>query len=145
MRDHSGSAAPMVVRVPLQFAKPSMRLARPIFDSDGKLVAGNGTLLTERVARLLRKMALQTVLIEDTDDLTPWEKIKPVQREIMELEARFSREGPSIPLDAIRQAISRHLLKRAAQLENDPAREAEQDPDAVSLEPETTNDQGEIA
>ena len=57
----------MAVRVPLQFAKATMRLARPIFDSDGRLLAGNGTLLNDSVTRLLRKMALQTVVVEETD------------------------------------------------------------------------------
>ena len=34
-----------------------MRLAQPVFDRDGMLVAGSGTLLTERLMRLLRHEA----------------------------------------------------------------------------------------
>jgi len=124
----------MAVRVPLHFAKPTMRLARPIFDRDGRLVAGNGTLLNERVARLLRKMALQTVMVEETEDLPAWEMIRPVEQQLLELEERFQWEEPSKALEAIRQAISRRLLKRAADLENDPALAAERDPDTASPE-----------
>ncbi len=122
----------MAVRVPLHFAKPTMRLARPIFDRDGRLVAGNGTLLNERVARLLRKMALQSVVVEETEDLPAWEMIRPVEQQLLELEERFRWEEPTKALDAIRQAISRRLLKRAADLENDPALAAERDPDTAS-------------
>lgn len=127
----------MAVRVPLQFAKPTMRLARPIFDSDGRLVAGNGTLLGERVARLLRKMALQTVVVEDTEDLPVWETIRPVEQQLVELEERFQQEEPSRPLDEIRQAISRHLIKRASALENDPALVAVLDPEGSTQQPAT--------
>ena len=141
-----GQATSMAVRVPLHFAKPTMRLARPIFDSDGRLVVGNGTLLNERVARLLRKMALQTVIVEKTENLPAWEMIRPVEKQLLELEERFRWEEPSKALDAIHQAISRRLLKRAAEIENDLALAAERDPDRASPEFLAGHDlQGETA
>jgi len=111
----------MSVRVLLEFAKPTMRLARPIFDGDGKLIAGRGTLLSERMVQLLRRLALQTVVVDDTDDLNQWETVAPVGADLTGLEQRFRRESPAPPLQAIYEAISRHLVKRAAVLARDPA------------------------
>jgi hypothetical protein len=136
----------MPVRVPIQFAKPTMRLARPICDSDGKLVAGNGTLLQDRVIRLLRKMALQSLVVEDTDDVPSWVTIRPLRQDLVELEERFRREGPSRPLDLIRQAITRHLVKRAIQLDEDPALPAaDGGSDATSMSASAADRQREIA
>jgi len=112
-----------------------MRLARPIFDSDGRLIAGNGTLLNDSVTRLLRKMALQTVVVEETEDLPLWETIRPIEQQLMELEERFQWEEPSKALDEIRQAISRHLIKRAEDLENDPALVAQGAPNGSAQHP----------
>lgn len=98
-----------------------MRLARPIFDSDGKLIAGSGTQLGERMVQLLRRLALQSVVIEDTDDLNEWETVAPVEADLAGLEERFRREQPQAPLRAIHEAISRHLQRRARALAEDPA------------------------
>jgi hypothetical protein len=109
----------MPVRVHLQFVKPTMRLARPIFDREGKLVAGAGTQLREGVVRVLRRMAVQSVLVVETADLRDWETIKPLEAELRDLEARFAGdvEGPRGELHA---AIARHLRVRAARLAEDP-------------------------
>ena len=131
----------MAIRVPLRLVKPTMRLARPIWDTDGRLIAGSGTLLEERVVRLFRKMAFQTVLVEQSDDITNWVAIKPLEHELRDVEERFRVEVASKPHDAIRQAILRHLTKRAVQLEEDPAHVAQQDPGTAA--PVPTPDTGE--
>ena len=110
----------MPVRVPLQFAKPTMRLARPICDADGKLVAGAGTALGEHVVRTLRKMAVQTVLVRESEEVASWERTKPLSDDLLALERRLDREPASEPLTALRAAITRHLCKRAVRLEQDP-------------------------
>jgi hypothetical protein len=115
----------MAARVLLQFAKPEMQLARPIWDRDGKLVVGRGSRLNERVVRLLRRMGLQTVVVEDTGGLAAWEKIPGLAHDLEELDARFTRADRSQPLEAVRRAIERHLRRRAAALESDPALAAE--------------------
>src|SRR6185295_9975748 len=109
----------MPVRVHLQFVKPTMRLARPVFDREGKLVAGAGTQLREGVVRVLRRMAVQSVLVTETADLRDWETIKPLEAELRDLEARFAGdvEGPRGELHA---ALARHLRARAARLADDP-------------------------
>ena len=118
----------MAVRILLEFAQPAMRLARPIFDTDGKLIAGTGTHLDERMVRLLRRLALQTVVVEDSGDFGAWQTVTPVETELAELRWRFQREQPSRALEAILEAISRHLLRRAAALAQDPALAVQPDP-----------------
>jgi hypothetical protein len=136
----------MPVRVPIQFAKPTMRLARPICDSEGKLIAGTGTLLQERVIRLLRKMAIQSLVVEDAGDVPSWVTIRPLRQDLIELEERFRREAPGRPLDMIRQAITRHLVKRALQLEEELALGAgHEGPDATGTSASAADRQREIA
>jgi hypothetical protein len=110
----------MPVRVHLQFVKPGMRLASPIFDPDGKLVAGAGTQMNERVVRVLRNMAVQSVLVADGDAVHDWETIKPLEEELRTLDERFGPELRNAALRELRDAIARHLTKRAERLARDP-------------------------
>lgn len=109
----------MPVRVHLQFVKPIMRLARPIIDGEGKLVAGVGTQLREGVVRVLRKMVVQSVLVADTAELHAWETIKPLEEELRELGVRFG-DGANGARGELHAAIARHLRARAARLAEDP-------------------------
>ena len=110
----------MPLRVPLQFVKPTMRLAGPIVDADGRLVAGTGTELRDSVVRVLRKMAVQAVLVVETDDVGAFETIKPLADELRELEQRLPDAASTGPLAELRAAIARHLTARAARLGQDP-------------------------
>jgi hypothetical protein len=109
------------VRVPLEFVKPVMRLARPITDVHGRLVASTGTQLSDRVVRLLRQAAVQSVLVTPTQDLAPWEVIRPVDEDVTELWRRIARERVDPALATIRDAVERHLRTRAAHYEQDEA------------------------
>jgi hypothetical protein len=114
----------MPVRVPLEFAKPTMRLAVALADADGRLLAGKGTPLDERVVRALRKLAIQTALVEDSGDLQPWETVGSLAEELQALEARFEKgiEGPETPeMSALHRAIERYLRRRWERLAGAPA------------------------
>jgi hypothetical protein len=103
----------MPVRVPLEFANSSMHLARPICDGDGRLVAGAGTCLSTRVVRLLRTMAVQSVLVVEGEGIDQWQTVRPLDEELGELEARFA-STPETPMIAeLREAIRRRLVVRA--------------------------------
>lgn len=102
-----------------------MRLARPIFDAEGKLIAGQGTLLGERVVRVLRNMAVQSVLVSDTDAVQSWETIRPLEEELRALDERLGPEVTNEPLRELRAAIERHLIRRAARLAEDPGMASE--------------------
>ncbi len=104
----------MAVRIHLQFATAKMKLARPISDANGRLVAGVGTLLSPGVVRVLRHMAVQSVMVEDAGGLAPWEQVRTVEEEQAALAARFAGEDVTPQLAEIRAAIARRLDRRAA-------------------------------
>lgn len=106
----------MAVRVSLQFATPDMRLARPIHDRDGQLIAGAGTQLIDQVRRALHKMAVQTVPVAEPDAPGSWETIRPLDEELAGLARRFAAEPASAPLATLHDAIARYLDRRAGRL-----------------------------
>ena len=91
-----------------------MRLARPVCDAEGRPIAGAGTVLDERVVRLLRRMAVQSVPVVETDDLRGWETEQPLGDELQALEERFRAASRNAALDALHDAIARQLKRRAA-------------------------------
>lgn len=109
----------MAVRVPLEFANETMRLARPIADAEGRLVAGTGTALSPTVLRVLRKLAIQTVLIVDNDAVASWERAQALDEQLRQLEQRLDREPVNEAMVALRAAITRHLCKRTVRLEQE--------------------------
>jgi hypothetical protein len=103
----------MAVRIHLQFATPEMRLARPISDASGRLVAGVGTILSQGVVRVLRHMAVQSVTVDDAHGLAPWHQVRTVAEELAVLDARFAAETETPPLAEIHAAIARRIGQRA--------------------------------
>ena len=108
-----------------------MRLARPLFDRDGLLIAGSGTKLSESLLRVLRKLAVQSVPVVDTDDLASWETIRPLEQELDDLRQRFRREAASDALVLLREAAVRHLERRASRLTANPVPAEERPATAV--------------
>lgn len=104
----------MGVRIHLQYATPTMRLARPISDANGRLVAGVGTILSPGVVRVLRQMAVQSVVVDDAGERAPWEQVRTLAEEHEALAARFAAEPLTPPLVEIQAAIARRLERRAA-------------------------------
>ena len=96
-----------------------MRLARPICDAQGRVVASTGTLLSDSVVRLLRQAAVQSVQVVPTNDLAPWEIVRPVDEDVAELWRRIARERVDPALATMRDAVERHLRTRAAQYERE--------------------------
>jgi hypothetical protein len=106
----------MPVRVLLPFVRTVMRLAEPVVDRDGRVVAGSGTQLTDRLLSVLRAVGVESVVIADGVPVQPWETVRPLGEEIAELDARFAgapRDGARGELYA---AVRRHLEARAARL-----------------------------
>jgi hypothetical protein len=110
----------MPVRVHLEFVRPAMRLARPVFDPDGKLVAGAGTQLVDRVVGVLRSIGARSVLVADSGDVRSWETIRPLADELRELDERLGPGLDNEPLRELHAALGRHLARRAERLAGDP-------------------------
>jgi len=79
-------------RVPLEFVNETMRLAHPISDAEGRLVAGVGSAVTATVVRALRRLAIQTVLVVDNEEVASWERAQALDERLRELERRLDRE-----------------------------------------------------
>jgi len=111
----------MPVRVPLEFVRETMQLAAPLADTDGRLLAGRGTVLGERIVRALRKMAIQTVVVLDSPDLQAWETVRSLREDLRALERRFEKglDEPERPeMTALHHAIGRCLERRWAHLDD---------------------------
>lgn len=109
----------MSARVPLEFVNETMRLAHPISDAEGRLVAGVGSTLTATVVRALRRLAIQTVLVVDNEAVASWERAQALDERLRELERRLDREPTNEAMIALRSAITRHLCKRTVRLEQE--------------------------
>ena len=103
----------MSVRIPLPFVRPTMRLARPIQDAEGRLVAGAGTQLTARIVAHLRKLAIQTVAVTNADDVPEWETQKPLAEALADLDARFGAAPETAERTQLHAAVARHLTRQA--------------------------------
>ncbi len=101
-----------------------MRLARPIADTDGRLIAGTGTQLSPNVVRALRKLAIQTVPIIESDEVAAWARAKPLAAELRELDERFARTAANAATAALRTALAGYLCKRALRLDRDAREDA---------------------
>lgn len=106
-----------MARVPLEFAKPTMRLAKPICDAKGRVLAGSGSLLSPSVVRLLRRLAIQTVVIDgDEGDVAGWEAIRPLADERALLAKRMGEVTPRSPRAILNDALDRRLERRERRL-----------------------------
>lgn len=106
----------MAVRVPLEFAKPTMRLAKPVCDADGRVMAGTGSVLTPNVLRILRRRAIQTIVVEDGEHLARWEIIQPLDDEVALLERRLGAIDRGSPRAELLAALERRLGRRTERL-----------------------------
>jgi thiazole synthase ThiGH ThiG subunit len=105
--------------MPLPFVTPDMALAKPVVDAEGRILAGAGTRLDERMLRLLRKQAIQTVVVDAPEGTVGWETVQPLSEELAALGTRFDATARSEALDVLREAVARHLARRAGRLAND--------------------------
>jgi hypothetical protein len=102
----------MPVRVPLQHVAEHLRLAKPVTDPDGRVIAGVGTALDARVQKLLRRLAIQTVVVDDDDGIAAWAAVRPLAEDLQALEGRFADER-DVALGQLHDAIARRLARRA--------------------------------
>lgn len=110
----------MAIRVPLKFVRPTMRLARPIQDAEGRLVAGVGTQLTDRIVAHLRKLAIQTVTVTSPEEIAAWETVQPLAEALADVDARFGPADGGTERVQLRAAVVRYITHRARQLDEDP-------------------------
>ncbi len=92
-------------RISIEQAKPGQILAQKLQRHDGVLLAGQGAEITEGLLRMLGRMNIDTVVIEEENKQTP-EEVEAIFTEQKDLlEVRFSRVGEQKILMALKAAM----------------------------------------
>jgi hypothetical protein len=102
-----------VVRVALALVRPTMVLARPILDREGRVAVGSGTALGPRVVQVLRRLAIQSVPVVANDEVADWERLPDAADARADLATRFAREPETEPMRTLRGAVERCFERRA--------------------------------
>jgi len=79
-------------------------------------MAGSGSALTPSIVRLLRRLAIQTVVVESHDGVAGWEAIRPLDEETACLQERLGPVGSGSPRALLQEALERRLVRREERL-----------------------------
>jgi len=94
-----------VKRIAIENARPGQILAQKIQRADGALLAGQGAEVSEGLLRMLAKLNIETIVIEEENKLSPEELEDIFQNRQAEVEARFERVGGLPLMAALKKAI----------------------------------------
>jgi hypothetical protein len=94
-----------VKRIPIDKAQAGQILAEKLTRHDGVLLASQGAEITEGLLRMLSRMNIDTVVIEEEDSRSPEEVMDDYNRFVAELEARFVRIEESSVLIALKKTM----------------------------------------
>jgi hypothetical protein len=109
-----------VIRLHLRSARSSLHLARAVTTADGQLVAGVGTGLGPSVVRSLLAVGVDSVWVEEADQVAEWEEDPALDRALAALDARFAGDVADPVLDALQECLRHRLVARARRLEETP-------------------------
>jgi hypothetical protein len=94
-----------VKRIPIDKAVPGQVLAEKLTRHDGVLLAGQGAEITEGLLRMLVRLNIDTVVIEEDESRTTQEVMDDFQKKVDGLEARFVRVAESPVLMALKKTM----------------------------------------
>ncbi|MDR2444222.1 MAG: hypothetical protein LBE31_11990 [Deltaproteobacteria bacterium] len=92
-------------RIPIDKVIAGQMLAEKLTRHDGVLLASQGTPITEGLLRMLGRMNIDSVLIEEDESRTPQEVMEDFRQFAAELEARFVRIEPQSVLQALKKTM----------------------------------------
>lgn len=92
-------------KISIAEAKPGQVLAQKLQRNDGVLLAGQGSEITEGLLRMLERMNIETVTVEEEETVTPEEVEEAFQRRVDEVTARFTRVEDQPIMVALKKAI----------------------------------------
>ncbi|MDR1921459.1 MAG: hypothetical protein LBS31_06920, partial [Candidatus Adiutrix sp.] len=95
-----------VKRISIEHAQPGQVLAQKLQRSDGVLLAGQGTEVTEGLLRMLARMNIDSIVIEEDEQLSPEELEEIFRARQAELETRFARVTDQPVLVAFKKALT---------------------------------------
>jgi hypothetical protein len=94
-----------VKRVPIDKAVPGQILAEKLTRHDGVLLAGQGSEITEGLLRMLSRMNIDTVVIEEEESRSAQEVEEDFQNLVAQIDARFIRVTTSPVLMALKKTM----------------------------------------
>ena len=92
-------------RIALEHAQPGQILAQKIQRADGALLAGQGATVSEGLLRMLARLNIETIVIEEENKLSPEEMEEVFQNRQAEVQARFERVTGLPLMMALQEAI----------------------------------------
>jgi hypothetical protein len=95
-----------VKRISIEHAQPGQVLAQKLSRGDGVLLASQGAEVTEGLLRMLARMNIDTIVIEEENKLSPEEVEEIYQKRLSELKARFARVMNQPVLASLRTALA---------------------------------------
>jgi hypothetical protein len=94
-----------VKRIPIDKAVPGQVLAEKLTRHDGVLLAGQGSAITEGLLRMLARMNIDSVVIEEEESRSVEEVLEDFRRFTQDLDARFVRIEPQSVLQALKKTM----------------------------------------
>ncbi len=92
-------------RISIEQAQPGQILAQKLQRGDGVLLAGQGAEVTEGLLRMLARMNIETIVIEEENRLSPEELEEIFQNRVAELDLRFERVADQPIMAALKSAL----------------------------------------
>jgi hypothetical protein len=94
-----------VKRIPTDKAAPGQILAEKLTRNDGVLLASQGAEITEGLLRMLARLNVETIVIEEEESRTEEEVLDEFRRFKDELDARFVRVADQPILQALKKTL----------------------------------------
>jgi hypothetical protein len=117
-----------VRRIPIDKAVPGQILAEKLTRHDGVLLAGQGSPVTDGLLRMLARLNIDSVVVEEEESRTEAEVLADFQAFAEDLERRFVRIEPGSVLQALKKTMlflaERERDETLALINNPPADEA---------------------
>lgn len=92
-------------RISIESAQPGQILAQKLQRGDGVLLAGQGAEVTEGLLRMLGRMNIETIMIEEDNQMTPEELEEAFQKREAEVTRRFVRVEDMPIMAALKKAL----------------------------------------
>ena len=99
----------MSQRIPISFARPGMIVAAEVCDEQGRTLCGPGTELSGELLEKFSKLGVKFITVEGHPVDFPWEK--PLEKDLLLLEARFAKVAGDKRLLMLKEVIRRHWLE----------------------------------
>lgn len=92
-------------RISIENAQPGQILAQKLQRGDGVLLAGQGAEVTEGLLRMLTRMNIDSIVIEEDNQKTPEELEEDFQKRAAEVTRRFVRVEEQPIMAALKKAL----------------------------------------